>query len=287
VAASTYGEEHPFYATWRGYLGVLYEALSRPSEAEPLFKRALVIKEKSFGSEHTEIADALHTLAEFYRKQGRLSEAEPLYQRVLSISEKALGPEHPSIGIVLGNLAELYRAKGRDVDAEPLTKRSDAIREKWAVAARPVQGSGADEPARPSASPSSDATFGSDEVCEIRPTKEICPAKRCGIVLVVTDIWIGAGIEQQRRDVDGTALDGHVQRNVIAVPHQPFRSDVDACEQPANCGRVLLVDRKVQANGVFAFGADPRRVGAQHRLGLVVATHIDRRQEVEPGAGRQ
>jgi tetratricopeptide (TPR) repeat protein/CHAT domain-containing protein len=148
VARARYGEQHQYYATGLGYLGVLYDALNRPSEAEPLFNRALAIKEKSLGPDHTEVADALYLLAELYRKQGRLAKAEPLYQRVLSISEKALGHEHPSIGIVLGKLAELYRAQGRDVDAEPLAKRSDAIREKWSVAAQPALGSGADEPAR-------------------------------------------------------------------------------------------------------------------------------------------
>src|SRR4029453_1160639 len=68
VAAATYGEQHPLYATGLGYLGVLYDALNRPSESESLFKRALAIKEKSLGPDHTEVADALHGLAECYRK---------------------------------------------------------------------------------------------------------------------------------------------------------------------------------------------------------------------------
>jgi tetratricopeptide (TPR) repeat protein len=102
VARAKYGEEHPVYATGLVYLGALYNALDRQSEAESLFKRALAIKEKSLGFDHTDVADALHIMAESYRRQGRLSIAEPLYRRTLSIAEKALGPEHPSIGIVLG-----------------------------------------------------------------------------------------------------------------------------------------------------------------------------------------
>ena len=156
VAAATYGEQHPLYATGLGYLGVLFDALNRPSEAELLFKRALAIKEKSLGPDHTEVAEALHNLAELHRKHGQFAEAEPLYQRVLSIAERALGPEHPSIGVVLGNMAELYRAQGRHAEAESLAKRSVAIREKVALAARPALGSvaaqltlgsGAEEPA--------------------------------------------------------------------------------------------------------------------------------------------
>jgi tetratricopeptide (TPR) repeat protein len=36
VAAAKYGEQHQFYATGLGYLGVLYGALNRPSEAESI-----------------------------------------------------------------------------------------------------------------------------------------------------------------------------------------------------------------------------------------------------------
>ena len=79
MAADKYGEQHQYYATGLVYLGVLHDALNRSSEAQPLFKRALVIKEKSLGPDHTEVADALYLLAELYRKQGRLAEAEPLY----------------------------------------------------------------------------------------------------------------------------------------------------------------------------------------------------------------
>jgi tetratricopeptide (TPR) repeat protein len=147
VAAAKFGKEHPLYATGLGYLGVLYEALNRPSEAEPLFKRALSIKEKALGPDHLDLGDTLHNLAELYRKQGRLAEAEPLYQRAVSIAERALGPAHRSVGIVLGNMAELYRMQGRHAESEPLAKRSVAIREEAAVAAQPIGRSGADEPA--------------------------------------------------------------------------------------------------------------------------------------------
>lgn len=57
VAAAKYGEEHQLYATGLGYLGVLYEALNRRSEAESFFKRALSIKEKTLGQRD---ACALH-----------------------------------------------------------------------------------------------------------------------------------------------------------------------------------------------------------------------------------
>jgi CHAT domain-containing protein/Tfp pilus assembly protein PilF len=143
IAASRFGEFHPVYADGLGSLGTIYQALNRSVEAEQLFKRALLIKEKALGSNHLEVADAIHDLAELYRKQGRLSEAEPLYQRALSILEKALGPEHTSLGIVLGHLAEVYDAQGRHAEAEPLAKRSRATRE-GAASAGPTVAAGTD-----------------------------------------------------------------------------------------------------------------------------------------------
>jgi tetratricopeptide (TPR) repeat protein len=88
VAKASYGEQHPFYAEGIGGLGVLYQALDRPSEAESLLKQALSIKEMALGPDHTRVAAALYYLTEFYRKYNRLAEAEPLYTRALSTREK-------------------------------------------------------------------------------------------------------------------------------------------------------------------------------------------------------
>src|SRR5689334_17785961 len=71
VARTKFGERHPDYATGLGYLADLYHMLKRPSEAEPLLKRALEIKERALGPDHLKVADARHDLAEFYRKEDR------------------------------------------------------------------------------------------------------------------------------------------------------------------------------------------------------------------------
>jgi tetratricopeptide (TPR) repeat protein len=48
------------------------------AEAEPLYQRALAIREKEFGPEHPAVTTSLNNLAELYRSQGRHAEAEPL-----------------------------------------------------------------------------------------------------------------------------------------------------------------------------------------------------------------
>jgi hypothetical protein len=100
------------------------------AEAEPLFKRAIAIGEKTLGPEHPDLAVWLNNLATLYSDQGNYAEAEPLYQRALAIDEKTLGPEHPDLATYLNNLALLYQAQGNYAEAEQLFKRALAIREQ-------------------------------------------------------------------------------------------------------------------------------------------------------------
>ncbi len=98
-------------------------------EAEPLYKRALAIREEVQGPEHLDTATSFNNLAFLYRVQGKLVEAEPLYKRALAIRERVLGTEHPDTALSLNNLAFLYWAQGRLEEAEPLLERALAIRE--------------------------------------------------------------------------------------------------------------------------------------------------------------
>src|SRR5262249_2300734 len=83
------------------------------------------------------------------------------------------------------------------------------------------------------------ATADSGSVVLARPTlladkfRKICvpeearPAQNGGVEFFVADVGVGASIKKKRRDVYGAAFDGHVQRGVIAVPHEPLGIDVD------------------------------------------------------------
>jgi tetratricopeptide (TPR) repeat protein len=102
----------------------------RYSEAEPLYKQSLAIRQKVLGPNHSEVAASLNSLVLLYGKQGRHSEAIPLAWLALTIDEEALGPDRPEVATLVNNLAELYRAQGRYANAELLCKRSLAIREK-------------------------------------------------------------------------------------------------------------------------------------------------------------
>ncbi len=102
----------------------------RYAEAEPLFKRALAIREQQLGIDHPDTAASLNNLALLYRAQGKYAEAEPLFKRALAIREQQLGIDHPDTAASLNNLALLYQAQGKYAEAEPLFKRALAIYEQ-------------------------------------------------------------------------------------------------------------------------------------------------------------
>jgi tetratricopeptide (TPR) repeat protein len=107
----------------------LYER-GRYTDAEPIYQRALAIRERALGPEHPAVATSLNNLAELYHVQGQYAKAEPLYGRALVIWEKALGPEHPDVAKCLNNLAALYQKQGQYAKAEPPYGRALAIWEK-------------------------------------------------------------------------------------------------------------------------------------------------------------
>src|SRR5260370_104188 len=103
---------------------------ARYREAQPLYQRALAIREQQLGPEHPDTATSLNNLAELYRDQGKYEQAEPLLKRALAIDEKLSGPQHPDTATNLNNLAGLYRAQGNYAQAEPLYQRALAIYEQ-------------------------------------------------------------------------------------------------------------------------------------------------------------
>jgi CHAT domain-containing protein/Tfp pilus assembly protein PilF len=116
------GPNHPDVAQSLNNLAALYDDQGRYADAEPLYKRSIVIWEKSLGPDHPYVASSLNNLALLYREQGRYTEAEPLYKRSLVIREKSLGPDHPAVANLLNNLAALYRNQGRWAEALPMVR---------------------------------------------------------------------------------------------------------------------------------------------------------------------
>ena len=68
-----------------------YKEEGRYADAEPLYKRALAIREKALGPDHPAVAQSLNNLADLYTAQGRYADAEPLYKRALTSTPEQKG----------------------------------------------------------------------------------------------------------------------------------------------------------------------------------------------------
>jgi CHAT domain-containing protein/Tfp pilus assembly protein PilF len=146
LAEKLLGAEHPDVAKPLNNLAFLYYQLAYYrlasaeeqalyyDKAEPLYQRALAIKEKVLGPEHPDVASSLYSLASLYVERGDYTKAEQFFQRALAIREKVLGPEHPDVAFTLKGLAVLRVRKGDYTNAEPLYQRALAIMEKTLAA---------------------------------------------------------------------------------------------------------------------------------------------------------
>jgi tetratricopeptide (TPR) repeat protein len=74
--------------------GLYLDNRGRYTDAEPFYKRALAIREKTLDPQHQDVATSLSHLAKLYKAQGQYAKAEPLYKRALAIREKAFDPKH-------------------------------------------------------------------------------------------------------------------------------------------------------------------------------------------------
>jgi tetratricopeptide (TPR) repeat protein len=91
-----FGPEHPEVANSLDKLAVLFYHQGQYAQAEPLYQRALAIREKALGPTHPLVAISLNGLAGLHRTQGQYAQAEPFYQRALAIHERPSAPSTPT-----------------------------------------------------------------------------------------------------------------------------------------------------------------------------------------------
>jgi len=100
---------------------------ARYDGAEPLYRRALAIRETALGKEHPLTAESLNRLALMLRGKGDDAGEELYIRRALVIREKMLGSEHPDTAESYNNLARVLERKGDFNGAELLYRKAMAI----------------------------------------------------------------------------------------------------------------------------------------------------------------
>ena len=86
--AEKFGPQDQRLATSLNNLAVLYRTQGRYAEAEPLYKRALAIREKTLGPEHPNVAQSLENYAALLRNMNREDEAAKMETRAKAIRAK-------------------------------------------------------------------------------------------------------------------------------------------------------------------------------------------------------
>ena len=122
------GLEHFLVADALDGLALLYNEQKKYELAEPLFQRALHIREQALGPQHPYVAISLTGLATLYREQGKYEQAELLYLRALRIREQTA--QHPSIADSLHHLACLRHMQQQTTAALSLYQQALAMRER-------------------------------------------------------------------------------------------------------------------------------------------------------------
>jgi CHAT domain-containing protein len=111
-------------------LAQLYDSIGEYAKAEPLFQKALRLRQLSLGAEDPDTASALCNLGKLYMDMGEYAKAEPLCLESLRIFRNILGSENPYTAQSLHILANLYKERGEYAKAEPLYLESLQIRQK-------------------------------------------------------------------------------------------------------------------------------------------------------------
>jgi len=92
---------------------MLYDAQSQFERAEPYYRRALELREKSNGPESLEAARSLNNLGEMYTAKRQYEKAEPLLKHAYAIRSTKLPKEDPQVRQTMRNLAITYAALGQ------------------------------------------------------------------------------------------------------------------------------------------------------------------------------
>ncbi|HEY9775333.1 MAG TPA: tetratricopeptide repeat protein [Planktothrix sp.] len=100
------------------------------AQAEPLYKRALELTERSYGEDHADTCVCVGNLADTYYGLRKYKDAVPLFRRLLIMKEKQFGPSHAEVAAVLFKLAKTYEKLGQATESESIYRRALRVGEQ-------------------------------------------------------------------------------------------------------------------------------------------------------------
>ncbi len=102
----------PAFATWTNNLALAHYLDGDWRQAEPLFREALMLRERIFVQPHPDQAQTLTNLGLLLSETNRSEEAYALLNRALQIRRETLGEDHVRVAESRNNLAMLHLGQG-------------------------------------------------------------------------------------------------------------------------------------------------------------------------------
>ena len=130
ISSRLFPEDHSLLATHYHNLAGLEHARGRYSEAEPLARHGLAIRERAVGPGHAAVGRDLAALAAILDGAGRHEEAEALHRRALEILRRHGRSERREHSYALANLAACLHLRGRTEEALALGRQALELQRK-------------------------------------------------------------------------------------------------------------------------------------------------------------
>lgn len=106
-------------------LGVLYVSRGQMAKAEPLFERAVKIKESSLGTQDKDVIAALSKLTQYYLANGKKEKARPMMERLAAYGETE-ARQYREVELSFKKLSNYYKTHRKLEDCEISVKQAES-----------------------------------------------------------------------------------------------------------------------------------------------------------------
>jgi tetratricopeptide (TPR) repeat protein len=105
-------------------IGMIYLFMGNTTQAGPLLRQALEIRQHFEEEQTPAIAQSLNNVAGYYEVLGEYAQAEDWYQQALTMRIQLFGEVNLEVALTQNNLAQIYRTTGRYAQAAPLYQQA-------------------------------------------------------------------------------------------------------------------------------------------------------------------
>src|SRR5690606_19441894 len=109
-------------------IGRTYQRVGEFDEAQPLYERALALRQQVHGAQDADVARSLHDLGDLWGVPGRHASAESPLTRAVELPRALLGQAHADLATRLSGLGRLMPMRGELDRAESLLRGALAMR---------------------------------------------------------------------------------------------------------------------------------------------------------------